>query len=124
MSCEIEPRWEIGNFIFVVNVGVGVTLCADTSLIIKTRREVFLFLEQKLETETTRCDSARRDPSQPNHNHLPVQIETISSSTGYLDLITEKDKPYKLFHRDHHFPNTFPNIYIYLYITFYKSDPT
>ena len=81
VSCEIEPRWEIGNFIFVVNVGVGVTLCADTSLIIKTRREVFLFLEQKLETETMRCDSARRDPCQPNHTHPPVQIVIILSSS-------------------------------------------
>ena len=66
---------QIAKFIFVVNVGVGVTLCADTSLIIKTRREVFLFLEQKLETETMRCDSARRDPCQPNHTHPPVQIK-------------------------------------------------
>ena len=79
VSCEIGA-WlgmEIANFIFVVNVGVGVTLCADTSLIIKTRREVFLFLEQKLETETMRCGSARRDPCQPNHTNPPVQIEII-----------------------------------------------
>ena len=77
---EIKPSTtgcQIAKFIFVVNVGVGVTLCADTSLIIKTRREVFLFLEQKLETETMRCDSARRDPCQPNHTNPPVQIEII-----------------------------------------------
>ena len=82
--CEFQPGCQIAKFIFVVNVGVGVTLCADTSLIIKTRREVFLFLEQKLETETMRCDSASRDPCQPNHNHPPVQIEIISL---YLHLL-------------------------------------
>ena len=75
--CEFQPGCQIAKFIFVVNVGVGVTLCADTSLIIKTRREVFLFLEQKLEleTETMRCDSARRDPCQPNHTHPPPSTD-------------------------------------------------
>ena len=82
MRCEIGPGCQIGKFLFVLNVGV--TLCADTSLIIKTRREVFLFLEQKLETETRRCDSARRDPCQPNRTHPPVQIEII---LFYLHLI-------------------------------------
>ena len=71
----------------MVNVGVGVTLCADTSLIIKTRREVFLFLEQKLETETMRCDSARRDPCQPNHLLVMVSADKFHNFISIYQIL-------------------------------------